>query len=408
ASTLLTPPALKLRWAKIRPAPPIGEVEGSATRLLEAALDVADERPSQQLLEWVSSLPPTQLRWDEEIRARFVRVLHRGNARSWRFLSTTGFFDRALPELADVLAAQEADPFELEPMQSSSFRRLEQIKSIREFDRLLHSSRVLISALILDTTDETSSDPVALTRKLVKRMEFDEQTSASIEALVTDANLFFAASRRPDAFSEEAVLQLAAHLDSAEQATALFVLTLAAEEMEDWERERAAALFDLTHEVLSIPELTSRNSADLIDSRRAEASALASSERVRERLRTAPRALVLNQTPQDLVELAALCERDLGLKEVRVKVNQLMEPKLWAIAFVSGDRVGLMARETAVMTDLGYSVVEAVAATWADGCALSYYKVETSTPPDVSDLRHALEKCLGEPLKSEPLSDVNV
>lgn len=433
ASTLLTPPALKLRWSKMRPVQPAVEFEQEGAlqvkgngnhstvdlvappsgqtlpRILDAALLVGDHRPGEALLEWISKLSPSTLRWDEETRAHFMRVLRHGNARSWRFLTMAGFFDRALPELADVLAVQEAGSAELDPVGSRTFRRLEQLKSIDELDRLLHPDRALVAALILDSTEGTNSDPLALTRRLVKRLEFDEQEAASIEALVADANLLLAASRRPDAFSEEAVLQLAVHLGSADQIDALLVLMLAGEEMEDWEKERAAAIRDLVHEVVSIPELASKSSAGLVESRRSEAIRIAESERARERIRTAPRAFVVAQTAQGLAELAALCERDLAYNEVRVRTRQLMAPNLWEIVFVSGDRLGLMAREAGVMADLGFSVLDAVAATWADGCALSLYKVKTlTTLPDVAEIRKALEKSLGEPLTSEPLEDVSI
>ncbi|TML61124.1 MAG: cation:proton antiporter, partial [Actinobacteria bacterium] len=136
ATTLLTPPVLRWRLLRLRAArvaaspvvpmpaggwlglvpapggatvelaaePPLGEALGVA---LHAALLCGEHRPGAGLLDWVAALPEGPLTWDRAARARFFELLDGGGPRSWRFLTTTGVLDRALPELAHALARRQ-------------------------------------------------------------------------------------------------------------------------------------------------------------------------------------------------------------------------------------------------------------------------------------------------------------
>src|SRR5437867_3512270 len=81
--------------------------------------------------------------------------------------------------------------------------------------------------------------------------------------LVQDAGLLEAASRRIDSGSEEQVLQLATHLGSREQADALYVLTLANDELDSVERSRLGILHQLIDAALSRPDLTGREAGNI-------------------------------------------------------------------------------------------------------------------------------------------------
>ena len=64
---------------------------------------------------WLGPLGDDELRWQPRAAPALFAVLRDGNARSWRFLHTTGVLERVLPELADALRSRQADPFEVDP-----------------------------------------------------------------------------------------------------------------------------------------------------------------------------------------------------------------------------------------------------------------------------------------------------
>ena len=130
ATTLVTPPLLRWRLARMR-ANPVGRAESTEPRptggwlqisgrvvdlasdppsrlalliALDAALAVAaGARPGPKLLDWIGQWSDTPLRWDDEATPKLFAVLEQGDVRAWRFLETTGVLERALPELAEAV-----------------------------------------------------------------------------------------------------------------------------------------------------------------------------------------------------------------------------------------------------------------------------------------------------------------
>ena len=142
-TTLMAPPLLKMRYAVLgeralpvgvsRPTAemPVGgwlQVVDGGVRLsatppahlalpvaLDAALLLSDAQPSAELLDWLSRVAKPNVQWDRRSREALLKVVQKGNARSWRFLETTGVLDHVLPELAATLRTRQADPFQLDP-----------------------------------------------------------------------------------------------------------------------------------------------------------------------------------------------------------------------------------------------------------------------------------------------------
>ena len=431
-STIVTPPLLRWRWLRLRAMPATHPVSGRSRAagwlaiseqstvelagapapgdtlpvLLSAALLTADHPPGTGLLEWVTGLPPTPLRWDRTSTDRLVDVLRRGRPRSWRFLSRSGVLSRALPEVADALARRPAEPFDVEP--DHRWPRLENLRDIDDVDALAHPDRLLLAALVLDASEDSGANPVVVARRVCQRLDLGAAAEQSVAALVADAGLLSAAARRPDALTEEAVLQLAVHLEVAEQVDALFLLTLSSDEPVGADRDRLATVRDLVLEALARPELTSRSAANLVEQRRAAAARTVTGDAVRARVASAPRAYVLTQSAEDVARQAALCEPPPDHDDLRVVVDALPDPDLWRVEFVAHDRVGLLARETAVLADAGCDVLDAVVSTWEDGTALASYRVRRAAPPSSEALSDALRARLAQPLETPAVDDVTL
>lgn len=436
ATTLLTPPLLRWRLVRLRagpsptgPAEPKpeggwlmvvpgragGEVELAAEPPVSRALPVALEaallgthhRPGARLLDWLARLPEGPLGWDRSARDRFFELLDVGGARSWRFLALTGVLDRALPELGEALARRQADPFELDPTGALRWPRLSRLQAMSERRSLPHPERLLMAALVLDATDDGNGSGIVVARRIVQRLDLGAGAEQAVANLVADAALLPAAARRGSSFSEEAVLQLAVHIRSVEQAQALLLLSLAGDDLVPWEQERQRALHALLVTALAHPELTGRDAANAVEQRRAAAARLSDDPAVQDRIRTGPRAYVLATPPPVIARQSALCSPSPRPNEVRVSVLAA-SATTWRIDVVARDRIGLLAAETFALSQSGLDVSEATVATWGDRCALASFEVSSPRKPAGDALEAEVHAALKRPRSPAALPGATV
>ncbi len=396
---------------------------------LEAALALAREgtQPGSLLLDWIGSLGDTALRWDPDATRLLFAVLTRGSPRSWRFLETTGLLERALPELAQAVERRRVDPLMLEAAHLLRFALVERVHLLEGTDaaaatqlaQLVHREWLLLAALILDAAGD-DAEPVPLARRLVHRLDLGAAAEEEIALLVGDPDLLHAAARRIDAFEEEKVVQIATHLDTPECARALFVLTIAREAVDSWERGRIDELFAQIITLLAHPAISGKDARNLVERRRTEAISLVNgSEHVIERIEHAPRAYILAQTPPDVARHALLLEPIPVRNAARVTVSALA-PDEWRIEAAIRDRPGLLAMVSGVLAAHGLDVLEAVVATWPDGAALESFRVqrtalepaqfapdalERAQPPQADSLETSIVSAFRQPLVAPPNPD---
>jgi Kef-type K+ transport system membrane component KefB len=445
ATTLVAPPLLRWRLQQIRAgraerrhpstAPPGGrwlvtrdaEVdlagsppEGLALSLaLEAAQAISKGgvQPGRAFLDYLGDLGDTPMRWDRDASRRLFEVLRSGDARTWRFLETTGVLERALPELAEAVRRRRDDPFLIDPSHVLRFSLVDTMRDLvatderaaAEYTRLQHPEWLLLAALILDTAGE-DAEPVDLARRLAGRLDLGAAAEQEIALLVGDSSLLRAAAQRVDSFDEERVFALATHLDRPERARALYLLTLALGGLERWDRSRLDELHDLVLAALEQPDLTGLDARNLVERRRAEAKRLSGDDpAVAERIARAPRTYLLAQDAADVARQAALFAPLPAAGRAHVAVAQ-MEGHEWRVEVASRDRPGLLATVSGVLSDSGLSVQDAVVATWADGGALESFRVLPTkrTPPDADALTAAIVEAFGRPLEAPPTPGAEV
>ncbi|MDQ6617567.1 MAG: cation:proton antiporter [Actinomycetota bacterium] len=435
ATTLLPPPVLRWRLTKMRARPsPAGpaavrpdggwllvtEGHGGGTVELAAdpppgqALAVAFEaallgerrRPGSHLLGWLGTLPSTPLQWDRAARARFFEVLDAAGPRSWRFLAVTGILDRALPELGAALVRRQADPFELDPTGAIRWPHLSRLQQLDQRRQLAHPERALMAAVILDATDG-APDAVAVARRMVQRLELGAAAEQAVAGLVADSGLLAAAARHQDSLDEESVLQLAVHLRSAEQAKALYVLTLASHDLAPVDEKRLSQLYELVQVALAHPELTGRESANAVEQRRSAAQRLTTDGAVGARIRAAPRAYVLGTDAADLARHAALCEPPPRDGAVRVHVERRNDGR-FCVDVVSHDRSGLLAAAAYALNGVGVDVVDATVAVWGDRCALASFRTSLPVESSPAEIENWVLRSLKRPSSAQPLADATI
>jgi Kef-type K+ transport system membrane component KefB len=455
-TTLMTPPLLRMRLGQMRAGragrreAPASRPEGGWLHVVDGTVDLVADPPAQlaldvaldaarcvaqgaqpgaDLLDWIGEWSDTPLRWNDESTRQLFSVLTNGDVRAWRFLETTGVLERALPDLAAAVDRRRRDPFLLDPSQVLQFTLVERIRDVTASDphaaaehaRLQHPEWLLLAALILDTVGEGSS-PVELARRVSHRLDLGAAAEQQIALLVGDSDLLRAAARKVDGLREERVVPIAIHLDNAERARALYLLTIALGDLGHTERGRLDQLFQLVLDLLDRPDVTGLDARNLVERRRAEAMRIAGAETpVAERIRHAPLSYLLSQDAPDIARQAAFVEPVPARGEASVAVLPL-EAGRWRIEVASRDQPGLLARVSGVVADQGLDIVDAAVATWPDGAALDTFvtqRAELSPArlapheieglrPDPVALETAIVAALGAPLQSLPNPDAEL
>jgi Kef-type K+ transport system membrane component KefB len=444
ATTLVTPPLLKFRYGRLRAAtvptgPPAGTeppeggwlqvrageivlaalppVDEGLLVALQAAVLVGRHHPDDELLEWLSALPADSSSFDPVAREAFLDVVERGNARSWRFLLTTGALDRWLPELADALKDRE-DQVGLDTSAAYRLRTVERLRVLDVDDPLAVELRaledldvVLVALLAVDATDGAGSRTrVALA--VAERIGFDDTRARKVAALADDGDqLLWAAAHRPSGLTQPAVLPLVTHLETTQRARGAYVVTaLRNADAERWERERLRQLHDVIQVVLADTGLTGSGARNLVADRRQDAVAVlgdAPDPAAVERTRSAPTSFVLRLGADDLAAAARLVEPPPRGDTVRVRIVD-RSPGSWMVLVGARDRLGLLAMVSGVLTELDLDITRAVVATWLDGAAVEAFEVRGRSVPTVEVLDAALAAALDRPMIAEPIPGAQV
>jgi len=440
-TTLLAPPLLRWRIAALTrrhrqeswsPPPPGGWLRVTdevalageppddelLVTALDAALLVARVRPSSELLDWLGRTDADQAKWDGRATTRLLTILRDGDARSWRFLETSGVLERTLPELASVLRARRDDPFLLDPAHVLRFDLVERMRDIvhhdpraaAAFERLRHPERPLLAAFVIAATGGV--EPEAFAGQLWNRLRLGSRAETELVALVADRDLLRAIAHRVDGLDEEPLLHLAAHLETAERARALYVLSLALGELDEPTRDRLDELLARILRVQAQSELTGPSSVTVIEARRAEALALLDrAHGADEWVRSAPRAYLLSTPAADVARHAALLEPLPRRGTARVSVTTLPGGSA-RIELTAADRPGLVAVVSGVLTKLGFDVTSARMTTWSSGAALQSFDVQPLPgrigAADATSITNEIEAAFDQPLTSPPLPDIDV
>ena len=212
---------------------------------------------------------------------------------------------------------------------------------------------------------------------------------------------------------EDSVLRIAAHLGSPEQARALYVLSVAIDELETWESSLLTELHRLVLASLDGPTFAGPDALTLLDRTRDRALALVSdSPFLRDRVAAAPLAYLLSEEPAAVARHVRLLEPFPPRASFRVAVTAESESEsVWRVEIGARDQLGLLALVTGVLERAQLDVVDAVLATWGDGGALQAFRVRTGVvgvAPDADALLVALAQAQHQPLVAAAVSDAVV
>ncbi|MGH2771594.1 MAG: cation:proton antiporter [Actinomycetota bacterium] len=359
---------------------------------LETAIACASRRPGSWLMQWLASAEAGPPVWDDGERERFLNVMRYGNERSWRFLEVTGFLHAYLPILDEALNHRRKDQFELDPAGALRFEVLEELQrvihetrdeAVMVWERLAIKDIVLLAALGISAFE--GDDAAAKTADLARTIGFNPEKAELAGFLAGESALLPAASRRLDMTGEDFVLELASHVETSERADALYVLAVAGDAFEPWQRESLDELFDLLQSALTRVEKTGRPEIGPVELRRREIiEALPHLDRgtVARHLEAAPRRYLVAHGPKVIARHLKMTETPLGRDEVRLEAEPSGIPGQWVVHIATRDRRGVLAAIAGVFATRQMQVKEAFISTWRDGTAIDVFKV--TAPPSTS------------------------
>lgn len=359
------------------------------TLALDAAVMVVDARPSNGLLDWFAAHRNSSVAWSSDATVRLLSVLRNGSARSWRFLDTIGFIQRAMPELAEAMAARASDSTELDPTHALHFPTVEAVVAqtqVRDSD----SDDLVLAAFARDISDSGADGLGAL-----RRLELGLNDISTI-ALVLDgcAMLRTIVMTEPMRIDARLISQLANHLRSPRIVEQCRQLTSARGDFNDRQYGALLEIVAEVQEVLTHPDLMQSESNTVLESRINAAKALTTDTALILRISNAPASYALNHSPEEILAHARLVEPCPRAGQVRVAVAPGATESTWTINVATRDRTALLARVARVLADCNLEVTTADIATWEDGAVLDVFTVKSATQPSVSDLTSRIEGSL--------------
>ena len=412
-TTLFAPPLLRWRIGRSKvdstaddstPEPPEGwlTVDDGHVRLngvpssshlahiaLDAALLVVDSRPSSGLLDWFARHRNDVITWDSESTHRLIDLLSNGNARSWRFLDTTGFIQRALPELADAMSARASDSTELDPTHALHFPTVEAVAAstqVRDSD----SDELVLAAFARDIADSGADGMGAL-----RRLTLDLTEISHIARIIDGSTMLRSVvTTEPMNVDHRLINQLANHLHSPRIVEQCRHLSAARGDFNDRQYGALIEIVAEIQEVLSHPDLMQSETNTVLESRLAAAKSLTTDTALVLRISNAPASYALNHSPEEIFRHAQLVEPCPRAGQVRVAVIEGPESGSWTINVATRDRTALLARVTRVLSDCNLEVVSADIATWEDGAVLDVFIVKSTSRPSEGELSSRIEGAL--------------
>ncbi|MCA1834154.1 MAG: cation:proton antiporter [Actinobacteria bacterium] len=370
---------------------------------LEAAAACAERRPGRLLSDWLSAETPI-VEWDEQLRHAFFALLGDGNERSWRFLDVTGLLRSVLRPLEEAIHRRPRDPFDLDPAGSLRFNTLYDLRTVIRSDdpaaevwkRSDVKEALLLAALVRSVT-ERSDDAAALARRIATTMALVTQAVDDTEFLSAERHVIPAAAARPDMGSEEQALDLASYIEDRSRADGLYLLAVAENAMEPWERERLDELHGIVLQALEDADLTGKSARDIVEQRQ-EAVALQLGHMPEKDLRklmwAAPRRYLLTQAPDTIVRHIRMIEKPLGKFEARLVADESPGHESWSVHVAVQDRRGVLAAIAGAFAARQVSVEEAQIATWRSGVAVDVFKVTAPSGTDWDGVRRTIEGAL--------------
>ena len=355
--------------------------------LASASLAI-NARPSSQLLDWFALHRNATLSWNDDATIGLLRVLRLGSARSWRFLETIGFIQRALPEVSEAMAARSSDSTELDPTHSLQFPTVEAI--CLSTTALASTDDLVLAAFAKDISDSGANGQGA-----IARLGLDLATSKSVLMLLDGSQLLRnIVQSEPLQITPRLLSQIANHLKNPLLVEQCRQLVSSRQDLSATQHLALTGVVADVQEVLAHPDLVDSESNTLVESRLQAALVLSTDEAIRARITHAPASYALTHSPKQMLDHALLVEPIPRSGDARIVVLPTPSNDQWLVNIACRDRSALLARLSGALSSLNLNVINAEIATWADGAVLDIFTVQSSVEPRIGAISDAVQRSL--------------
>ncbi|MBI4258956.1 MAG: ACT domain-containing protein, partial [Actinobacteria bacterium] len=408
----LLSPGSAVRSGEAEPAEPLDGFEGILEALAQAAESGRALLPVE--LDRIEATDPgVAERWSPGMREGFLRLLRAGRdgTRMLEALDRAGLLVRLLPEWGPVRCRPQRDPYhrftvDVHLLETSANARalldrgatddpvaVEAAGAVEEVDGLL------LGALLHDVgkTGEGRHVPVGarVAAAALDRIGVVGRTRELARFLVEDHLLLSDTATRRDITDEDLVLGVAARVRDQERLAALYLLALAdgrATGPHAWTPWRSGLVRELVAKVQRVLERGQMGdeAADRLAAREREIrEALAGepADAVELFLARLPRSYLLAVDAERAARHFGLLDSPLGLTEVRTLTGPGEGTGTHALAVVTRDRPGLLARIAGALALSGLSILSAQVFTTEDGVAVDLFEVEGAFEREVTEER---------------------
>lgn len=373
---------------------------------LEAAIKCASREPGRRLVEWLGSLSPDRVTWDDSLRRLLFQLLKRGNARSWRFIEVTGLGSVLMPTIVEAMMRRRRDPFDLDPSGYLRWGVLENLNRMVAggveledlvWEGLEHQDLVRLAAIVREAF-EGEKQAASLTSDFARSIGLNSGEEDYLAFLVAERHLLAAAARRLETPTEDAMFELAVQLGSKQRAGGLYVLALAEGGMQVWERERLHEMMRMVDQAFLHPELTGPDASALIAQRKdqvVQALTNFGPDQVRKHLDGAPRRYLLDNNSGSIARHIKMTHTLPNRFEVRLEAEP--EAGGWLVHVAAQDRPGLLACIAKAMLEHRVAIGQAAVSTWDSGLAIDVFTVSAPRGIDWEQVRAGVAAQLTNP-----------
>lgn len=383
---------------------------------LEAARVAGRHEPSPDVIRWMSDAAEEGVRWDPAAVRAFAELLRSGSRRSWRLLDATGMLSAALPDLADEIDHRRHDATLLDPAHLLRWPTVEALADLvgpegdpaarREAALTADPDVLPLAALALDLAGE-QGDPAETAADLGRDLGLGPGPTADLVAAADDAVRLRSAATHLIGLDTAVTPDLVAHMGTVDRARRSYVLGLSVGTLDRAHREALDELYAGLQTELGHTEAGAAE--DLIESLRSRARDLTDDPGTRSRIDRTPGALLVAETPDDLVEDLSLLSAGVPpAGQYRVSIHGDRRPDAWRVAVAARDAPGLLCRMTRALQAQRLSIRSAAVAAYSDKAVLDVFRVTGPDDPNGPRLEQDILEAFRHPVELRHVVDAQV
>jgi [protein-PII] uridylyltransferase len=365
---------------------------------------------AKRLVKEFSHLVNQEYRASESIVKSFERILV-APATKFNVLNemlNTGFLQKFIPEFHSICNRIQYDEYHLYPLDKHLLRTVQTVKKFgtaknssleplcaKIFKDLKKKKLLLWAALLHDigkvtSVEDHSMQGAQMVKDILTRKGLNSEDVSTVTFLVQEHLLLIKTATRRDIHDEETALSCARKIRDIERLKMLYLLTVAdsiATGPMAWNDWTATLLRDFFLKILNVlekGELATAEAVKVVENKKNEISASASSRRAKaniDALLAAMSPRYLLYMPADKIKEHIRLYDNLGAADFIWDIQRPADASTRTVTICAKDRPGLISKIAGVFTLNNINILDVQIFTWRNQIALDIFRVKP--PPDL-------------------------